>query len=158
MQRTASTSISSASFFLRTLLALAAVGSFSAAQAQPIVHDGIVTDPQGRTLYVFDKDAAFESHCEGGCLKAWPAYTGDVQPGAKVADVAKRFGQGEPQQWAWKGKPLYYFAGDAQPGDRNGDGSGGVWHVVRPPVQAAAATPSAEPAATAHGHGYGYGY
>jgi hypothetical protein len=35
-------------------------------------------------------------------------------------------------QWAFDGRPLYYFAGDAKAGDANGDGSGGVWHVVRP--------------------------
>lgn len=162
MQRTATLSVAAASVIARTLLALATMGSLSMAHAQPVVHDGIVTDPQGRTLYVFDKDAAFESHCEGGCLKAWPAYTGDAEPGAKLSPVAKRFGKGEPQQWAWKGKPLYYFAGDAQPGDRNGDGSGGVWHVVRPAPAATAAsadttTAPAAPAATSTS-AYGYGY
>jgi len=25
---------------------------------------------------------------------------------------------------------LYYFAGNAQPGERNDDGSDGVWHAV----------------------------
>ena len=28
--------------------------------------------------------------------------------------------------------PLYIFAGDAAPGDVNGQGSGGVWFVVAP--------------------------
>ena len=28
--------------------------------------------------------------------------------------------------------PLYRFAGDAAPGDANGQGSGGVWFVVDP--------------------------
>ncbi|RTL31984.1 MAG: hypothetical protein EKK47_06195 [Burkholderiales bacterium] len=36
------------------------------------------------------------------------------------------------QHWTWNGSPLYYFAGDTKPGDRNGDGRGGVWHVVKP--------------------------
>jgi predicted lipoprotein with Yx(FWY)xxD motif len=30
------------------------------------------------------------------------------------------------------GKPLYRYAGDAQAGDVNGDGVGGVWHVAKP--------------------------
>ena len=34
-------------------------------------------------------------------------------------------------QWAYKGKPLYFFAGDAKAGDVNGDKQGGVWHVIR---------------------------
>ena len=28
--------------------------------------------------------------------------------------------------------PLYYFSGDARPGDVNGQGSGNVWFVVDP--------------------------
>ena len=42
--------------------------------------------------------------------------------------VARRSGG---QQWAWDGKPLYYFAGDARQGDAAGDGMGGTWHTVR---------------------------
>jgi len=130
--------------------ALLAITTITVAYAQPVVRDGIVTDPAGRTLYTFDKDDAFKSHCEGGCLAAWPAYTADSQPGASVSSAAKRFEQGQRQQWAWQGKPLYYFAGDAKPGDLNGDGSGGVWHVIRP-AKAAAAAPTAIPAT-----GYSY--
>jgi len=33
--------------------------------------------------------------------------------------------------------------GDAKPGDRAGDGSGGVWHIVKPARQAVAATSAA---------------
>jgi len=123
--------------------ALLAIATVTAAHAQPVVRDGIVTDPAGRTLYIFDKDESFKSHCEGGCLTAWPAYVADSQPGATVHSAAKRFEQGQRQQWAWQGKPLYYFAGDAKPGDLHGDGSGGVWHVIRPVQKAATATPAA---------------
>ena len=28
------------------------------------------------------------------------------------------------------GRPLYFYIGDAVPGDTNGDGAGGVWHTV----------------------------
>ncbi|MBR0565574.1 hypothetical protein J5J83_05520 [Azoarcus sp. L1K30] len=119
------------------LSALMTLAASTAVLANPVIRDGIVTDPAGRSLYVFDKDEAFKSHCEGACLKAWPAYTGDVQPGTSVSEAAKRFEQGERKQWAWKGKPLYYFAGDAKPGERNGDGSGDVWHLVRPAPAAA---------------------
>jgi predicted lipoprotein with Yx(FWY)xxD motif len=122
--------------------ALLAVAALSSAHAQPVVTNGVVTDPAGMTLYSFDKDEPLTSHCAGGCLKAWPAYVADSQPGASVSPAAERFGSGAPQQWAWKGKPLYYFAGDAKPGDRNGDGSGGVWHVIRPATKAAASSTS----------------
>ena len=136
--------------FISTLLAITA---FTAAHAQPVVRDGIVTDPAGRTLYTFDKDEAFKSRCEGGCLTAWPAYVTDSQPAASVHSAAKRFGQGQRQQWAWQGKPLYYFAGDAKPGDVNGDGSGGVWHVVRP-AKAAADASQKPPALASNGQSY----
>jgi predicted lipoprotein with Yx(FWY)xxD motif len=111
------------------------------AQAQPVVQGGIVTDPAGRTLYVFDKDQPGASNCSGPCLQAWPAYSAEAAAGAKLHAKASRLAT---QQWAWNNKPLYYFAGDAQPGDKAGDGSGGVWHIVKPPVAAtsAAAAPT----------------
>jgi predicted lipoprotein with Yx(FWY)xxD motif len=33
---------------------------------------------------------------------------------------------------SYEGTPLYTYAGDADPGEVNGDGVGGVWHVVHP--------------------------
>jgi len=35
------------------------------------------------------------------------------------------------KQWAKDGKPLYFWVGDTEPGETNGDGVGGVWHVAR---------------------------
>ncbi len=109
----------------------------SAAQAQAVVKEGVLTDATGRTLYTFDKDQANKSNCAGGCLQAWPAYVAEVAPGAKLLPGLTRFEQNGTQQWAWNGQPLYYFAGDAKPGDRNGDGKGGVWHVVKPEAKSA---------------------
>ncbi|EYC50429.1 hypothetical protein AZ34_04720 [Hylemonella gracilis str. Niagara R] len=102
-----------------------------AVQAQLVVRDGVLTGAGGRTVYTFDKDEPGKSNCTGGCLSAWPAFL------AKPEAVAKgEFGlisaSGGARQWTVNGKPLYYYAGDAKPGDRNGDGQGGVWHVVKP--------------------------
>jgi predicted lipoprotein with Yx(FWY)xxD motif len=116
---------------LHRLAAALLVLGIGAAQAQPVVQGGIVTDPAGRTLYVFDKDQPGVSHCSGACLQAWPAYS--AEPAAVVQGHAKT-ARLITQQWTWNSKPLYYFAGDAQPGDKAGDGSGGVWHIVKPPV------------------------
>lgn len=126
----------------RLAAALLVLGG-GAAQAQPVVQGGIVTDPAGRTLYVFDKDQPGVSHCSGACLQAWPAYSAEAAAGAQVHPKAARLAT---QQWTWNNKPLYYFAGDAQPGDKAGDGSGGVWHIVKPPVAATGAV--AAPAST----------
>ena len=101
----------------------------SAAHAQPVARDGLLADAAGRTVYTFDKDTAGKSNCGGGCLAAWPVFA--AKPGAKPqGDFGLMDATGGQQQWTIKGKPLYYFTGDAQPGERNGDGSGGVWHVV----------------------------
>lgn len=101
-------------------------------QAQPVLKDGVLTDPAGRTLYTFDKDQPNQSQCAGGCLQAWPAYVGGADGQSPALQGLSRFEQNGTQQWAWNGRPLYYFAGDAKPGDRNGDGKGGVWHIVKP--------------------------
>lgn len=106
-------------------LLLAAIGS---AQAQPVARDGVLADASGRTLYVFDKDEAGKSNCAGGCLTAWPAFV--AKPAAAAQGDFGLIDANGARQWTVKGKPLYFFAGDSKPGDRNGDGSGGVWHVV----------------------------
>lgn len=97
-----------------------------AAQAQPVMRDGVLADAAGRTLYTFDKDAPGKSNCSGGCLAAWPAFIAKAE-----AQASGDFGLiADTRQWTMNGKPLYYYVGDAKPGDRTGDGQGGVWHVV----------------------------
>lgn len=122
------------SLFAASVLSILVAG---AVQAQPVMHDGALADAAGRTVYTFDKDQAGKSNCSGGCLVQWPAFV------AKPDAVAKgEFGlidANGARQWTVNGKPLYYFAGDAKAGERNGDGKGGVWHVVpaKPVAQAA---------------------
>ena len=36
------------------------------------------------------------------------------------------------KQWAYKGKPLYFWMDDKKPGDVEGDNRGNVWHVALP--------------------------
>ena len=93
-------------------------------------NEGLLASTDGKTLYIFDKDAAGKSNCNGGCATAWPPFavanaalaTGDFS-------IVKR--DDGSSQWAFKGMPLYFFAGDAKAGDANGDNQGGVWHVLR---------------------------
>lgn len=90
----------------------------------------ILTDAKGMSLYTFDKDAAGVSNCSGDCAVKWPPVT--AAAGAKADDelslVARQDGS---QQWAFKGKPLYFWKGDKKPGDVTGDGMGGVWHLAK---------------------------
>ena len=115
---------------IRTLTAtvLLSLAATTPALAQTTERNGILADASGRSLYTFDKDQAGKSNCSAACLSAWPAFMAqaDAKPGGSLSLIEREGGR----QWAVNGKPLYYFAGDAQPGDRAGDGSGGVWHLV----------------------------
>ena len=105
--------------------------------------NGLLADGSGRTLYTFDKDASNKSNCNGGCAAAWPPFMateGDRAPAA--FNVITR--DDGAKQWAMNSKPLYFFAGDAQAGDANGDGKGGVWHVIRGEGKRTEAKPAAD--------------
>ena len=85
------------------------------------------------TLYVFDKDpqGAGKSVCNGPCAANWPpllAGDTDVASGDYTL-VVRDDGR---KQWAFRGKPLYYWIKDTRPGDRTGDGVNQVWHTARP--------------------------
>jgi len=113
------------SLFTAAVLSILVAG---AVHAQPVMRDGALVDASGRTVYTFDKDEAGKSNCSGGCSAVWPAFTAKAEATAKG-----EFGIIEAngaRQWTVNGKPLYYFAGDAKPGERNGDGKGGTWHLV----------------------------
>jgi predicted lipoprotein with Yx(FWY)xxD motif len=118
------------STLLCALISVAAVSFSPLASAQTTVKGGVLTDADGKTLYIFDKDAGGVSACYDGCAVNWPPFLAKPDAAAKgnLTLVARKDGQ---KQWAASGKPLYYFAGDAKPGDTNGDGKGGVWHVVK---------------------------
>jgi predicted lipoprotein with Yx(FWY)xxD motif len=92
-----------------------------------------LTDFQGNTLYIFDKDTDGISNCTGNCLVIWPIYTsGATAQGQFPANITVIKRSDGTEQFAWKGKPLYYYASDKAAGDINGDGVGGVWHIVTP--------------------------
>ena len=120
---------------LRTTL-LTFVLAVVAAVAQPafaqgIGPDGLLRDSAGRTLYVFDRDHPWgESNCYEGCAETWPAFVAKIGAPVKGQLTVHTRTDGRIQ-WGWNGKPLYYFAGDREPGDAEGDGLGGVWHAVR---------------------------
>ena len=91
----------------------------------------VLSDSNGMTLYVFDKDVGGVSDCYGMCAMFWPPAIAPA--GAAARDgyslVARRDGK---MQWAYKGKPLYLYQNDSKPGDVTGDGVDQVWHVARP--------------------------
>jgi predicted lipoprotein with Yx(FWY)xxD motif len=98
-----------------------------------------LVDGQGRTLYLFEADQAGKSECNGGCASAWPPYLGTGTPQAGTGVTGSLLGtttRGDGgTQLTYGGHPLYYYAGDAAPGDHAGQGLddfGAEWYVLGP--------------------------
>lgn len=112
------------------------------AQAQSTMPDAVkvmkmgamsmLTGASGLTLYVFDADVVpGKSACNGPCAVKWPplAAPSDAKPVGAYTVVTRNDGS---LQWAYKGKPLYFFVNDKEPMDTAGDGVAGKWHVATP--------------------------
>ena len=126
---------------LATLAALAALaaltlaacaGSYGGASTPARMDGGKLLGSNGMTLYTFDNDStgSGKSVCNGPCATNWPplyAAENDMATG-DWSIVTRDDGK---KQWAYKGKPLYFWAKDQKPGDATGDGFNGVWHVAR---------------------------
>jgi len=98
------------------------------------VKSGNLTDFAGMSLYVFDNDlASGKSTCYTTCATKWPAYssgaTAETNLPANITIMTRTDGS---KQFAWKGRPLYYYYADKNPGDTLGDGISGIWHLVKP--------------------------
>lgn len=89
----------------------------------------VLTDEEGYTLYIFDRDEPGVSNCYEQCAINWPPFfaADDAQPEGAFTIVQRTDGT---QMWAHDGWPLYYWKDDVDPGDTTGDGVGDVWHVV----------------------------
>ncbi len=142
---------------LASVLALVSVAS---AQGTPTVGlrstslGSVLTNSQGRTLYVLTADSAGKSTCTGACATAWPPLTvKSGQTPAAGSGVTATLGtitrsDGTVQVTA-NGLPLYTFVRDAKARDVNGQGVnafGGTWYVVN---ASGAMVRTARPAAAA---------
>lgn len=92
-----------------------------------------LVDAKGAALYIFDGDKeSGKSVCSTSCAKSWPPYTpeaGQPEPVSPLTVITRDDGT---KQYAYRGKPLYYYAKDSRPDDVKGDGAGKVWWVARP--------------------------
>jgi len=140
-------------------LALAAACGGSSGTYQPPASGGglklaanarlgnILVDANGRTLYWFAKDLpagggkAATSNCAGSandgtsCIYFWPIFNADnptLGAGVNAADVGQIMRADGLPQTTYKGFPLYYFRGDPNTGDVNGE-SIPDWFVIRDP-------------------------
>ena len=89
-----------------------------------------LADPDGLTLYTYEKDGFEKSNCAGECLRSWPpmlAVAGDKGGFESLSVFTREDGQ---QQWAHTGRPLYRSVKDTAPGTANGNGVDDAWYIV----------------------------
>lgn len=107
----------------------------------------ILVDGTGMSLYVFlaDTQNGGTSACgtDDGCTAGWPPLMSESAPAAGEGVDATLLGtitrDDGSMQVTYNGWPLYHFAGDAAPGDANGQGLdefGGIWCLVSPAGEA----------------------
>ena len=99
----------------------------------------IIVDGRGRSLYLFEKDAHGRSACSGVCAVYWPPLLmsgGSIAiKGAKPSLLGSIRRADGSRQVSYAGHPLYFFSGDARPGQTNGEGLkdfGAGWYVLTP--------------------------
>jgi predicted lipoprotein with Yx(FWY)xxD motif len=92
----------------------------------------LLTDPQGMTLYYFERDdSGNKSTCDGACAEQRPPL---IAPANAVATgdftvITRSDGR---KMWAYRYRPLYTSQMDSAPGDIKGDSPAQAWRVARP--------------------------
>lgn len=121
-------------FRLAAAAAVMTLAACASGPTPPAIDSGGVLVGTGNkmTLYTFDRDSTpGKSVCNGQCAVNWPPLA--VAAGAAVqGDFSILTRDDGSRQWAYKGKPLYFWVKDAKPGDRTGDDFNKVWHIARP--------------------------
>jgi len=123
--------------FLLTIAATLTAATMALAQMVPTktgdsAKGKVLTNEQGMTLYVFDKDSTGKSACNGPCATNWPPLMAGAGAMA-MGDYTIITRNDDTKQWAYKGRPLYNWKNDKKPGDITGDGFlNGAWHIAQP--------------------------
>lgn len=121
----------------------ASEGQSAAAKSVNVASDPklgpVLTDAQGRALYLFQKDMGGKSSCSGSCAKVWPPDVTTASPKAGSGVSASKLGTVKrsdgTMQVTYAGHPLYTYTADTSPGQVSGNGInsfGGVWNAVQP--------------------------
>jgi len=129
------TRIASLSILSAALLAACSTAAVAPAKSPATTMNGMLVGPNQMTLYVFDRDAAAgsgKSVCNGGCTALWPPLMAPADASA-IGDWSVVMRDDGSRQWAYKGRPLYYWSKDVKPGDMMGDGYfNNNWHTAKP--------------------------
>jgi predicted lipoprotein with Yx(FWY)xxD motif len=131
---------------LTAAIAASAVGASSrtgvrvGASHSTRLHETILVNSGGRTLYHLKPESARHIICTGACAKLWPPLLVPERGTRLIASSGVR-GRlsivrrpGGKLQAALNGLPLYTFARDHRPGEVKGQGFGGVWFVLVQPA------------------------
>ena len=99
----------------------------------------VLTDGNGRTLYLFEKDRSGKSACRGSCVSFWPPLVTGAKPRGGAAVKASLLGTIRRSdgrlQVTYRGHPLYTFSLDTRPGQTKGEGLddfGAHWYALSP--------------------------
>jgi predicted lipoprotein with Yx(FWY)xxD motif len=98
------------------------------------LHQDIVVDHNGRTVYIYKPNGTSTTSKVPAALKAvWPAVTstGTTPKVAAGLNSAKTKVNAQ-HQVSYNGQLLYTFSADTKPGDAKGQGLGKVWYVLAP--------------------------
>jgi predicted lipoprotein with Yx(FWY)xxD motif len=118
---------------IRVHVAAASLGGLMEVQHTPA--GSVLANPHGMTVYYYsaDKPGSGKSTCTGTCVLTWPPVIAPVRipvgvelPGA-VGFIVR---PGGVRQVTIDGAPIYRYAGDHAPGESNGNGVAGEWHVI----------------------------
>lgn len=71
----------------------------------------VLTDANGMTLYIFDKDEPGVSNCYDDCAAKWPPLFAE-ETAADEGDFTVVERTDGTKMWAYKGWPLYYWVDD----------------------------------------------
>ncbi len=118
-----------------------------------------LVDENGKTLYLYTKDAPDVSNCDASCQASFPplltANTPKAGPGVDASLIGVVTLSSGQKIATYDKQPLYYAATDTQAGQKSGEDAGNAWFMVSPdgqpitaPSGAAPTTSSATPAAT----------
>ncbi len=104
------------------------------------LHETILVNAGGGTLYHLNPESAHHILCTCACAKLWPPLLVPSR-GARLLAASGVHGRlsivrrpNGTLQVAFNGLPLYTFARDHRPGDVKGQGFAGVWFVLVPPI------------------------
>lgn len=125
-----------------SLAALALAGGSTVGSASNgRLHERVLVNAQGRTLYVLSPETTSHLLCKSSaCLGVWPPLTVSSSHARLTAGpgVHGRLGLLARGRGQWQvtlsGLPLYRYSGDGAAGQANGQNIhsfGGTWHVIQ---------------------------